>query len=176
MSWADKYNEIKRKKDTEYYLDEKQKIELFEEYKQKVYELYDKLKHLIKGTPISYRTQKITVPVSSYRSFTGVQKDIDILILSDNDNEVKFVPEGINFIGVFGKLSLKNYTKIVTFQSITEKRLKILTDPCLYLIKDKDMPDKKVWAYKIVNDDKSKEIKKLNETMYEKILDDIFIG
>ncbi len=178
MNWARKYRNLKdknRKSDYAYFSPD----EHFNLYSQSLKDLYTRLQNYVYGTMIQSKYHKVMIPkFGNKSSFISDKVKIDSLILSDNDNELKIIPEGIHFIGVVGKVYFRAYQKVYTFNSVIEKRIKFSKEPYFFLVNDSENKDKLVWGYLQDGYDTfpGYEIKKLTDDIIETLLDEVFLS
>ena len=177
MSWSQKYRSLKGKQNTN---DDNQEIPpeaIFSAYNAKLAELYDNLKDKVDGTMIQSKFHKLSISKNPRDSMFSEKEKVDALVLSDNDNELKLIPDGIHFIGVVGRVSIRAYKKVYSFNSIIEKRIKTFKEPYFFLIQDEDNPSDLTWGY--VKDEENSffgnEVVKLTDTELENILDEVFL-
>ena len=178
MNWSQKYRHLK---DKSFQAHKEENIPtgiLFTTYIEKLKELYKQFNSLIDGTMVQSKFHKVLIPKESHNSIFAEREKVDALILSDNDNELKLIPDGIHFIGVLGRVTIKAYRKVYTFNSIIEKRIKLFNEPYFLLIHDMDNENNIIWSF-TQNEESAfigKELKKLNETIIEKLLDEVFLS
>ena len=173
MDWATKYKKTKEQKALQYDKETDNK-DLFNDYSQKVHALYDQFRQTVKDSGITVRTQKTRVSTEKKVTAISDSVDMDVLILADNENEIHLTPEGIGFIGVKGRVALKCYKKIYSFQSISERKIKMLREPYLVLIEGNDADYS--WAYISPSEQSATRIMKpFDQQALEKILDEVFI-
>lgn len=178
MNWADKYRQYKDQTK----LDGEKKAfppeTLFKRYQEELDKLFSLFSDKVKGTMIQAKHHKILLskdPIES--SVMSEREKIDSLVLSDNNNELKLMPEGIHFIGVLGRVSIRSYKKVYSFNSIIEKRLKTIKEPYFFLIQDLKDTDKLNWGY--IKEEENAffghEVVRITEDIVEQILDETFI-
>ncbi|MDH4129980.1 MAG: hypothetical protein OEV44_14580 [Spirochaetota bacterium] len=179
MNWSQKYRHLKdknynKKKDD----DEISPDLLFTTYVEKLKELYSQFNSIVEGTMIQSKYHKVLIAKEPRNSIFSEKEKIDALILSDNDNELKLIPDGIHFVGVLGRVTIKAYRKVYTFNSIIEKKIKLFKEPYLLLIHDKDNENAITWGITQEEDSAfiGKEVKKLSEIIIEKLLDEVFLS
>lgn len=176
MNWPEKYkSHIEAKKSSIFNKDGSQRNEYFEIYSKAVNSLFNEIKNITSGTGILIKTQKVKISPELSEILTGEKKEIDSLILSDNDFEIRFVPEGITFIGVYGRLNIKAYKKVTTLQAIIEKKIKYLKEPYLFLIRNFSKENDYTWGYIPQEATLQKEIIKIDNSLLENILEEVFI-
>ena len=178
MNWSEKYkiSKIKGMKDTSN-LDISSE-ELFDIYIKQLSILYEELQNIISGTVIQSKFSKVLISKSKHEMPISDKEKVDLCIFSDNDNELKIIPEGIHFIGVYGRVVLKAYRKAYSFNSLIEKKIQAIKEPYLLLIKDSSVDNTYTWGY-IKEEDNvvfGREVKKINQYILESIFDDVFLN
>jgi hypothetical protein len=179
MNWAKRYRNIKnniKNSTNNVYISPDEHFDL---YKRSLKELYDRLQNYVYGTMVQSKYHKVMIPKSSNKSsFMSEKAKVNSLILSDNDNELKIIPEGIHFIGVVGKVYFRAYQKVYTFNSVIEKRIKFSKEPYFFLVHDTEDKDNLVWGYLQDSYDTfpGYEIKKLTDDIIETLLDEVFLS
>ncbi|MDH5681336.1 MAG: hypothetical protein OEZ36_07110 [Spirochaetota bacterium] len=177
MSWSQKYRRLKVKNKAN---EESQDIPpeaIFNAFSDKLTELYDSLKDKVDGTMIQSKLHKLAISKNPRDAMFSEKEKVDALVLSDNDNELKIIPDGIHFIGVLGRVSIRAYKKVYSFNSIIEKRIKTLKEPYFFLIQDEDSPNSLIWGY-VRDEDNSffgNEVVRLTDAEIEKVLDEVFL-
>ncbi len=177
MDWAQKYRSMKDKSK-----DEGQRIlspdEHFDLYKTQLQSLYKQFHDIISTTMIQEKYPKIHIPKTPRDSFMSEKEKVDSMILSDNDSELKLIPEGIHFIGVLGRVAVKAFKKVYTFNSVVEKKIQLLKEPYFFLIHD--IADDNGYTWGSIQDDNNifsgNEIKKLRYSYIESLLDEVFLS
>jgi len=176
MNWAQKYRSIKAKKIGENSSDIPLEV-IFEIYEQKLADLYNSFNTVIEGTIIKSKLHKLLISKDPRDSFLAEKERVDALILSDNDNELKLIPEGVHYIGILGKVAVRAYRKVYSFNTITERRIRVLKEPYFLLTHDQEDEKKLTWGY--IREEESTffghEIKILTDSVIEKVLDEVFI-
>jgi len=178
MSWARKYRSLKDKLSLEADRKEVSSDVLFNQFQEKLKELYQEFNGMIDGTMIQTKYHKHLISKEQRSALFGEKERVDALILSDNDNELKIIPEGIHFIGVLGRVVVRAYRKVYTFNSIIERRLKLFKEPHFFLVHDQEKDNEVTWGY-IEGEESSlfgKEVKKLTPSIIEKLLDEVFLS
>lgn len=175
MSWAEHYKSVKEQTSKSTPEDRALKEKIFHQYSQAVSQLYNRIKETVKGSGLEIKTKKASVSKELHTTVIGEKEEMESLILSDNDNELQFIPEGISFIGVKGRVGLKSYRKVYAFQSIMEKRLKTFREPFLVLIHDIENENQLVWGYISSNSAGAREIVKLKDDDLIALLNEAFL-
>lgn len=182
MSWAQKYRSTKdtnRKKGEEF-----GPLEHFKIYSEQIEVLYKRIKEFVSGTIIQVKTSSILVPKNPKDPFMKEKENLNSLVLADNENEFKIIPDGINYIGVLGRVSLKAYQKVYAYNSIIEKKINAFDEPYLFLVHNIKSEPAYSWGYLTAKGDKtssfsrisSHEIKFLTDEKLELLLDDVFLS
>ena len=178
MKWSQKYRKLKDTtigvdRSTDYSVDA-----LFHIYCEKLSDLYNRFNEMIDGSFIQSKLHKFQITIDHRGSFMAEKEKVDAFILSDNENELKFIPEGTHYIGVMGKVAIKAYRKVYTFNTIRERKLKSFKEPYLLLVQDENDKEETYWGY--IKEEENAffghEIKRLDSKMIEKLLDEVFLS
>ncbi len=179
MNWAQKYRAFKNKSGEQ----EKKKPlippeTLMKRYKDSLTDLYRQLTAIVDETMIQSKYHKLMISKDPRDSIIEDKMKVESLVLSDNDSELKLLPEGIHFIGVLGRVSIRAYQKVYSFNSIIEKRIVYMKEPHFFLIHDQDDDKALTWGYIREEDNiiMGREIRKLNKTVLERLLDEVFLS
>ena len=178
MNWAQKYRSLKDKDNKEKRKKDLPSEVLFVKYQEKLNDLYSQFNSMIAETMVQTKYHKIMISKQPRDSILAEKEKVDTLILSDNDNELKLIPEGIHFVGVLGRVAIRAYRKVYTFNSIIERRIKTIKEPYFVLIHDQDDENTLIWGY--IKEEENAffghEVISLTESVIEKLLDEFFLS